>query len=67
MKNILYFIFICTLAIPLPTQGEDWPIWGKNKTRNMVSLETDIPFQFSPGRMRQDESVDIDTTYNVRW
>lgn len=67
MKNILYFLFICSLTILLPTQGEDWPIWGKNRTRNMMSSEKNIPFQFSPGRMREDESVDLDTTLNVRW
>ena len=33
----------------------------------MVSSEEGITFEFKPGELRDDESVDLDTTQNVKW
>ena len=46
----------------------DWPQWGGNNARNMVSDEKDLPASFEPGRKRSDGSgIDLRTTCNVRW
>ena len=33
----------------------------------MVSLETGLDFDFDPGEMNDDESVDMSTTKNIKW
>ncbi len=33
----------------------------------MVSLETGLDFDFEPGEMNDDESVDMSTTKNIKW
>jgi len=45
----------------------DWPSWGKDSFRNMVSHETGIIFEFLPGEFNEDESVDLSTTQNIKW
>lgn len=61
--------YSCVLAISLTTSvfGADWPIWGGNESRNMVSYEDSVTLSFSPGEMSDDEVVDLKTTENVRW
>ena len=47
--------------------GADWPMWGKDGSRNMVSDEKKITFDFVAGEMSDDEVVDMKTTKNLRW
>jgi len=49
-------------------RAEDWPQWGRDASRNMVSDEIGLPVSFSPGKTTPDGSaVDMSTTRNVRW
>jgi outer membrane protein assembly factor BamB len=63
-------------------QAADWPIWGGNGSRNMVSAETGLPTAFTAGQYKraaggqrtsslrdlgQSEEIDLATTKNVRW
>ena len=50
---------------PNVSQAEDWPIWGKDGSRNMVSSESGLIVDFNPGEMNDDEVVDMKTTKNV--
>ena len=50
-----------------PSFGADWPMWGKDRTRNMVSDEKNLIFDFNPGEMNDDEVVDMKTTKNIKW
>lgn len=46
----------------------DWPQWGYNGTRNMVSSEKNLPVTFKPGTINKDtEDVAMSTTQNVKW
>ena len=36
-------------------------------SRNMVSFEKKVTFDFMPGEMGEDEKVDLKTTKNVKW
>ena len=46
----------------------DWPMWGGDKFRNMVSSEKDIPDDFDPGKIDPEtEAVDMTTTRYVKW
>ena len=47
--------------------AEDWPSWGKDGSRNMVSSETGLVFDFVPGEILSDETVDMNSTKNIKW
>ena len=68
MKNILCII-ASVLAGTLVIGGtDDWPYWGRNTTRNMVSNETGLPDSFDPGQLKgKTEEIDPATTKNVLW
>jgi len=44
----------------------DWPQWGGDNHRNMVSAEKGLPTEFVPGN-RSAGTIDPATTRNVRW
>ena len=55
-------------ALPLVVGAADWPMWGRDNSRNMVSAETGITSSFDPGRYRGNtEEIDLSTTKNVKW
>lgn len=46
----------------------DWPAWGGDGMRNMVSDATGVPASFEPGTVDPEtEQVDMSTTKGVRW
>lgn len=46
----------------------DWPQWGRNSDRNMVSEEKGLPASFVPGEKDpQGSGIVPGTTKNVRW
>jgi len=47
--------------------ASDWPVWGGNGSRNMISHEKEIMMDFNPGEMDDNEKVDLSTTQNVKW
>lgn len=54
-------------AAPLHAQS-DWPMWGGDETRNMVSAATGLPTEFSPGEFKGNtDEIDMETTSNVKW
>ena len=68
MKSCHFLISIFTLAtFSQLLSGADWPSWGKDQSRNMVSSEKGITFKFKPGEFNEDESVDLSTTENIKW
>ncbi|MEK9772816.1 MAG: PQQ-binding-like beta-propeller repeat protein [Opitutae bacterium] len=68
MKNRTFLLSsICLWVLSALLCGEDWPSWGKDHSRNMVSSETGITFEFTPGELNEDESVDLGTAQNVKW
>ncbi|MCR9246912.1 MAG: PQQ-binding-like beta-propeller repeat protein [bacterium] len=51
-----------------PAAAQEWPMWGRDATRNMVSRVTGIPAEFEPGQFKGDsEDIDPETTKNVKW
>jgi len=55
------------LAVP-KMRADDWPQWGRDASRNIVSDEKDLPVSFDPGKTTPDGSaIDMSTTRNVRW
>ncbi len=63
----LRFLLPFFLAAPSLAQG-DWPMWGRDETRNMVSGEKGLSESFDPGKFKgTSEEIDPATTKNVRW
>lgn len=58
---------LLTLLLPA-AQAADWPSWGVDATRNMVSVEKKAPVAFHPGDLRQGtEEVDLATARGLKW
>jgi outer membrane protein assembly factor BamB len=55
-KKYILAVPITLIAIVLPLVAEDWPMWGGQGNRNMVSSETGIPHTWN-----------IDTGTNIKW
>jgi outer membrane protein assembly factor BamB len=50
------------------TTAADWPFWGRDLSRNMVSEEKGLPTTFDSGAYKGNtEEIDMATTRNVRW
>ena len=46
----------------------DWPQWGRDNARNMVSTARDLPATFKPGLLDDEGTgIDPDSLENVRW
>ena len=69
MRLALFFLSSLGLAAALNSQGGgDWPQWGKNATRNMVSSVKGLPDEFSVGKyIKGTENIDMATTKNIKW
>lgn len=48
--------------------AQDWPMWGNDPTRNMVSDVTGLPRSFDAGGfVRGTDQIDMEKTENIRW
>jgi len=64
---LLAFVGVAASCAPA-ARADDWPQWGRDASRNMVSDEIGLPVSFDPGKTTPDGSaIDIPTTRNVRW
>ncbi len=66
----LFPLLINLLSLSLVSSAllaADWPGWGNDQSRNMVSRETGITSEFQPGEINDDESIDLSTTKNIKW
>lgn len=62
-------LLIAIVGITTSAFAEDWPFWGRDGSRNMVSPEKGIITDFDPGKYvsPDSEEIDIKTTRNVKW
>jgi len=62
---------VAAAAAATPQTGRaaaDWPFWGRDASRNMVSEEKGAPVSFDAGRYKgSTDEIDAATTKNVRW
>ena len=66
---MINLLVLCTVYLSLFSfsQASDWPVWGGDGSRNMVSSEEKVVFDFIPGDIGVDEKVDLKTTKNIKW
>ncbi len=64
--RISLFLVVATLS---PSgQGAEWPMWGRDHTRNMASPVRNLLDEFDPGEpIENSEEIDPATTKGVRW
>lgn len=56
------------LMLAATSHAQDWPQWGHDQTRNMVSATKGIPAEFVPGEYLGDtEQIDMKSTKHVKW
>jgi len=72
MKSILRRTCVAAVlalgAVPAVVVAADWPMWGHDPSRNMVSDEKNVPDDFAPGQFKGNtEEEDMATTKNVKW
>lgn len=64
----LSFVCLALLLAALPLRAEDWPQWGRDNSRNMVSPEKHLPDTFAPGKLIEGKpEIDPATTKNIKW
>ncbi|MCA8972672.1 MAG: hypothetical protein KDC95_22990, partial [Planctomycetes bacterium] len=55
-------------AAKAPAQGTDWPQWGRDYSRNMVSPDKNVCADFDAGKfVGTTDKIDPATTRNVQW
>ena len=63
-RSFLLVVF----AVCAAPAAQDWPQWGRDASRNMVSPVTGIPDVIAPGKFKKDsEEIDLATTKNVKF
>jgi len=76
MASVLVRRFLITsilaslLALPVgggTSRAGDWPQWGGQAERNMVSDETGLPETFSRGTRERAGGIDPESAKNVKW
>jgi outer membrane protein assembly factor BamB len=60
-------LLVISLALTCPALA-DWPVWGGDATRNMVSPGKNPPVEFDPGKkIPGKDEVNMATTKNLKW
>ncbi|HEV8603803.1 MAG TPA: PQQ-binding-like beta-propeller repeat protein, partial [Tepidisphaeraceae bacterium] len=65
-RSILYLLS-SILSLSVPALAADWPQWGRDNSRNMVSPETALPEIWDPGKPNPEGPLDLSQTKNVKW
>jgi outer membrane protein assembly factor BamB len=60
-------ILLFSLVLCLTAAAADFPQWGRDNSRNMVSPETNLVDTFDPGKPDSDGNLDVKQTKNVKW
>jgi outer membrane protein assembly factor BamB len=65
----IFVITICLTSFAAFTvPAEDWPVWGRDNSRNMYSPAKNLPQTLVAGDYKDDsEDIDMSTTENVKW
>ena len=54
--------------LSLQAVAADWPMWGRDQSRNMASPAVNLPVDFLPGHFfPESEEIDMKTTQGILW
>ncbi|MFT7485206.1 MAG: outer membrane protein assembly factor BamB [Candidatus Paceibacteria bacterium] len=66
-RHALHLTTLLAIGSPLMAQN-DWPMWGHDETRNMVSNTKGLPAEFAPGDFKgATDDIDVTTAKNLKW
>lgn len=66
MKKLWIAAFVLTAAAGI--RAGDWPQWGGNTHRNMISEEKNLPSEWTPGpKNPETEEYDTSKSKNLKW
>ena len=62
-------VYLSASVVSQEALAEDWPIWGRDASRNMVAPDAGpIPHDFAPGEeIGRTGKIDPDTMKKVKW
>jgi outer membrane protein assembly factor BamB len=60
-------LYLLSSILCISAAASDFPQWGRDNSRNMVSPETNLPSTFDPGKPDPDGKLDLKQTKNVKW
>lgn len=61
---ITFGVALCHVALA----ADDWPTWGHDPSRNMVTADTGLPSVMDAGKAKDDGTIDLATvSKNVKW
>ena len=65
----LICVYLCSSAVTSSSAAEDWPMWGRDASRNMVAPDAGpIPHDFHPGEeIGRTGEIDMSTAKDVKW
>lgn len=64
-RSIISIVSLTALSFSF---AADWPQWGRDSSRNMVSAETGLCDTWAPGKFKgNSEEIDMATTKNIKW
>jgi outer membrane protein assembly factor BamB len=71
MRRTTLTLLLCAAApvaaAALPLAAGDWPTWGRDPSRNMVSAETNLPDEKIKVEKTDDGEVDVGKSKQVLW
>jgi outer membrane protein assembly factor BamB len=63
-----FLLFFVLLTATAAQAADDWPMWGRDPSRNMVSPDTGMPTAIDAGKPKDDGTIDMATvSKNVKW
>jgi outer membrane protein assembly factor BamB len=68
-RSLLVLVVSAAISALAPAvSAQDWPMWGRDETRNMATTVTGLPSDFAPGEfIGTSDEIDPATARNVKW
>jgi len=66
-RTLLSVAIVCLASVQC-LAADEWPMWGHDPSRNMVSCDKGLPSIIDPGKPKEDGTIDLTTvSHNVKW
>src|SRR6516164_9701200 len=59
-------VLVLPILFPAMAPAEDWPMWGRDQTRNMVSPEKNAPTDWQV-EVKDDKGKIVKLARNIKW
>ena len=67
-SRLLLTLGLVAPALLARAHADDWPMWGRDKSRNMACDEKGLPAEFTAGEfVGASDEIDPESTRNIKW